>query len=269
MKWLGTLAACGALGLCAAGAAAHDASAPSRADYDRALQASQEAIGRAVGDHALLDQNNASVAFSGYRGKPLLVSFVYTACSQVCPTATQFLAKAVREARAALGPEQFNAVTIGFNQPFDTPEAMGAFARQNGIRDPRWSFLSGSERDVQALTRDLGFTYFPAAGGFDHIAQVTVLAPDGVVYRQIYGDSFELPMLIGPLKELLGGQARQAGFAGVWAKVRLFCTVYDPNTGGYRLNYSLFIEIFAGISVLAGIAGFLAREHRRYRAMRN
>jgi protein SCO1/2 len=263
MKRLGTLAACGALALAAAGAAAHDAPAPSRADYERALETSQAAIGRAVGEHALVDHNNASLAFSRYRGKPLVVSFVYTACSQVCPTSIQFLAKALREARAALGPDAFNAVTLGFNQPFDTPESLAAFARRNGIRDPRWSLLGGSEHEMRALTRELGFAYFPAAGGFEHIAQVTVLDAEGVVYRQVYGESFELPLLIGPLKELLGGEARRAGLAGVWDKVRLFCTVYDPGTGGYRLNYSLFIEIFAGASVLAAIAWFLARERRR------
>ena len=264
MRGFAVLAVWSAIGIFSATAYAHETQVQGP-DYDRALAVSQAAIGNTVGEYQLLDQNGAGIAFSGYRGKPLVVSFVYTACSQVCPVATQFLKKAVGEGRGALGPDSFSVVTLGFNQPSDTPEALAAFARQNGIRDPRWSFLSADEKTMQALTGDLGFTYYPNAGGFDHISQVTILDSKGVVYRQVYGDSFDLPMLVGPLKELLGGQPANSGFTGVWNKVKLFCTVYDPNTGGYRVNYSLFVEVFSGASVLIAMALFLIREGRRSR----
>ncbi len=265
MRIRGAFAVCGALCLLAAGAAAHEAPAPGVPDYDKALAASQAAVGRQIGEYALLDQNRRRIALADYRGKPLVVSFVYTACSQACPVATQFLAKTVKEARAALGPDKLNVVTIGFNQPFDSPEAMGAFARQNGIRDPGWGFLSADAATMQAITRAFGFTWYATPKGFDHISQVTIVDAGGVVYRQVYGDAFELRMLVEPLRQLLSGQAGSARFAGVWDKVKLFCTVYDPGTGGYRVNYSLFIEIFAGATVLAGIAWFLLRERRRLR----
>jgi protein SCO1 len=259
----GTLAVCTVLCLPAAHAAAGEAQAPGAPDYDRALAASQAALGRPAGDYALLDANRGSIALADYRGKPLVVSFVYTACSQACPLATQFLAKAVKEARAALGPDAFGVVTIGFNQPFDSPEAMGAFARQNGIRDPRWGFLSADEATIAAITRAFGFTWYATPKGFDHIAQVSIVDAGGIVRRQVYGEAFEPRMLVEPLKELLSGQARSAGFTGVWDRIKLFCTVYDPGTGGYRVNYSLFIEIFSGATVLAGIAWFLLRERLR------
>jgi protein SCO1/2 len=260
------LAICGALCLFAAGAALGEPSPASNApDYDKALTVSQAAVGREIGEFGLLDQNRKRIALSDYRGKPLLVSFVYTACSQACPAATQFLAKTVKETRAALGPDKFGVVSIGFNQPFDSPEAMGAFARQNGIRDPGWSFLSTDAATMQAITRAFGFTWYATPKGFDHISQVTIVDAGGIVYRQVYGEAFELRMLVDPLKQLLSGQAGGAGFAGVWDKVKLFCTVYDPGTGGYRVNYSLFVEIFAGATILAGIAWFLLRESRRLR----
>ena len=244
---------------------AHEVTPSLAIDADQAIAASQRAIGKPLGAHALTDPDHRTIALADYRGKPLVVNFIYTGCSEVCPTATRFLSKAVGEARSALGPGRFNVVTIGFNQPFDTPEAMGAFARQNGIRDAAWRFLSPDAKDVAALARDFGFSYAANAKGIDHISQVTIVDRDGVVYRQVYGDAFEPRMLVAPLKELLTGQARQAGFAGVWDRVKLFCTVYDPNTGGYRVNYSLFIEIFAGGSILVGIAWFLLAERRRYR----
>jgi len=251
-------------GLLGAAAAADVSTAQESPDYDRALKTSQGAIGRPIGDYVLQDRLRREVKLSSYLGKPLVVSFVYTSCSQACPVTTQFLAKAVKAARKALGADAFIVVTVGFNQPFDSPDAMAAFARQNGISDPNWEFLSPDHKIVGDLTRDFGFTYYATPKGFDHIAQLTVVDPKGTVYRQIYGESFELPMLVGPLKELLSGQAtRSGGLEAVWTKVKLFCTVYDPGTGGYRISYSLFVEIFTGASVLVGVAWFLIRERRK------
>ena len=79
--------------------------------------------------------------------------------------------------------------------------------------------------------------------------QATIVDAEGRIYRQVYGDAFELPMFIGPLKELLSGQARQAlTVENIWLKVKLYCTVYDPTSGRYKFNYSLFVELFAGIT---------------------
>jgi protein SCO1/2 len=233
-------------------------------DAEKAYRASQAAIGRELPDFTLRDRLNRPVKLADYRGKPLVVSFVYTGCFQACPVATQYLARAVKQARDALGPDAFQVVSIGFNQPFDTPDAMGAFARQNRVSDPRWEFLSPDPKDVAALARAFGFSFEATPKGFDHITQATIVDAGGVVYRQVYGDSFELPLFVGPLKELRSGQATQAvSLENVWEKVKLYCTVYDPNTGGYRLNYSLFFELFAGLTTFAGLGWFVYRSRRQ------
>jgi hypothetical protein len=75
----------------------------------------------------------APVRLADYRGKPLLVSFIYTGCFQVCPTTTQSLPRRSTSSTAGFGADQFNVVSIGFNQPFDSPLAMRAFAAQMRI----------------------------------------------------------------------------------------------------------------------------------------
>lgn len=235
-------------------------------DLDRALRESQAAVGHEVGDYAFTDRDGNRMRLSDYRGKPLLVSFVYTGCTQVCPTTTQFLAKAVREAQGALGRDTFSVVTIGFNLPFDNPAAMKSFAKQQGIDLPHWNFLSPDAGSVEGLTRDLGFIHSASASGFDHLTQVTIVDANGRVFRQIYGETFELPMLVGPLRELVTGTPAPAqNIADLVERVRILCTVYDPLTGKYRLNYGLFIEIFAGLSVLGTIAYYVGNEWRRQR----
>ncbi|MCZ7562195.1 MAG: SCO family protein [Burkholderiaceae bacterium] len=246
---------------------APDSASPSRApDYRQIIATSQAAIGRPLADIRMRDSNGKEVRFSDYQGRPLLISLVYTGCFQACPVATQFLAEAVREARRALGDDRFTVVSIGFNQPFDSPAAMAAFKRQNRIGEPGWHFLSPDPVQVDALTANLGFVYETTPKGFDHVTQVTIVDADGVIYRQVYGENFDLPMLVQPLKELLTGQAsREVTLENVWDKVILYCTVYDPQTGVYRVNYSLFFEIFAGLTTLGAIARFTIRELRRAR----
>lgn len=235
-------------------------------DYAKALRGSQAALDQPTGDFAFRDSRGNAVRLADFRGRPLVVSFVYTGCFQACPVTTRFLASAVETARAALGRDSFEVITIGFNQPFDGPEAMAAFARQNRIDDPRWRFLAPRSEDVEALTRTFGFAFERTPKGFDHLAQATIVDAQGVIYRQVYGETFELPMLVAPLKELLSGAAsRSVTLENVWTKVKLYCTVYDPVGGGYRLNYSLFVELFAGLTFLGGLAWFGLREYRRIR----
>jgi protein SCO1/2 len=240
---------------------------PGAPDYRRALRISQEAIGRTPGDHPLRSSDGGRLTLRDLRGKPVVLHWVYTGCFQACPVATQFLARAVRTARQALGEGSFRVVTVGFNQPFDGPMEMADFARRNGIAERDWWFVSPQTQDVEALVAELGFVYEATPKGFDHIAQVTVIDAQGVVYRQVYGENFDLPMLVGPLKELIAGEAAtRLTLDDVWTKVKLYCTVYDPYSGGYRLNYSLFVELFAGFSFILGVGWWMWRERPRARA---
>lgn len=252
-------------GIAAAALVAAWASA-SALDYDSAVAQSQAAIGRKIDDYALTDADGRRVRISDFRDKPLLVSFVYTGCTQVCPTTTRFLDEAVRQAARELGDGAFNVATIGFNLPFDSPAAMKQFAKQQGIDRANWKFLSPDSGSVEKLTGDLGFAYAATAGGFDHVAQVTVVDPGGRIVRQLYGESFEPAAMIAAVRAAAtGAPLPLQDLRTLLDRVRVLCSVYDPATGKYRLDYALFVEIFAGITVLGAIAHYLLREWRRQR----
>ena len=235
-------------------------------DEKLALKESQAAIGRQVGNYRFVDSNNREVSFADLRGKPLVVNFVYTGCFQVCPATTQFLAGAVKQAERTLGPGTFRVATIGFNLPVDDPGSMRAFARKYGLSSPNWLFLTPEADTLQALTRDFGFRYEATAAGFDHLLQVSILDRDGRVYRQIYGDSFDAPLFVGPLLELAqNAPVEQPTLEAAWEKFKLLCTVYDPAAGRYRVNYVVVIELLVGASVMLFGIGFVLREWRRRR----
>lgn len=234
-----------------------------RYDPDRALQFSQQAIGQAIGDYQLIDRHGATVNLrSDYAGRPLVISMIFTSCHHVCPATTKHLAKAVESAREALGDDSFDVVTIGFDVASDTPQAMAAFARRQSVDARNWKFLSANSESIQEISKDLGFIFFPTPRGFDHMNQSSVIDRGGVVYSQVYGVTFELPWLVEPLKDIVFNRPSSAGhmFAGLIDKVKLFCTVYDPATGRYRFDNSLFVQIAVGASMILAILIYLFRE---------
>ena len=238
-------------------------------DQGAAIALSQRAIGGQVGEHVLRDTQGRPVPLSSFRGKPLLVSFVYTGCFEVCPTSTRTLKRAVESAMRTLGSDSFNVLSIGFNLPLDTPQALQAFAQQQGVSLPNWHFLSPDPATLQALVRELGFSYAPLAGGFDHITQISIIDQGGRVYRQVYGESFPLPQLVGPLKDLITGTpSADETLAGLLERVRVLCTYYDPNTGQYRYRYSLVLEVAGGLFGISAMAAFLLIELRKTRRLR-
>jgi len=103
---------------------------------------------------------------------------------------------------------------------------------------------------------------------------VTLIDAQGRVHTQVYGATFEKPTLMEPLKELvLGTPAPYRSLEDLIKKVRLFCTLYDPAADRYRFDYSLFIQISAGIIVIGTVIVLLARElwwnRRRHRGERS
>ena len=219
-----------------------------RLDPAAALEKSEAAIGRMVSDYRLIGTNGLPLTTTVFRGRPLVVSLVYTSCSAVCPVTTQNLKRAVTRARMALGDDSFTVLTLGFDARNDTPGRLAAFAADQDIDgDPLWRVASASPATLGTLLEEVGFSYSGAAGGFEHVAQTTIIDAEGRVYRQVYGDDFPLQMLVEPLKALVFGvTTRSFTPAGLADRLRFLCTDYDPETGRYRTDYAIYIGIFTG-----------------------
>jgi protein SCO1/2 len=267
MRMILLLGALAILGLPAAGVTAQDSneSGPSVGplDQSRALAYSQAVVGRTLGDYRFRDRQGRTLMLSELAGRPLVFSLIYTSCYHTCPMVTSHLAKVVEVARDALGQDSFSVVTVGFDAPVDTPDRMRIFAAQRHIDDPDWYFLSSDAETIERFSQDLGFLYVSSPKGFDHLVQSTIVDAEGKIYRQVYGEIFLAPLLVEPLKELLYGKAVATSVVdGLMNNIRLVCTVYDPTTGLYHFDYSLFVGIGAGLLSLGTIAVFIAHAWR-------
>jgi protein SCO1/2 len=229
-------------------------------DPRKAIEKSEQAIGRPLGNYTLTDSTGNSLMLRDYRGKPLIISLVYTSCSSVCPPTTQHLIDTVKEAGRVLGQDNFSVLTIGFDARHDTPARMAQFASVQGVKFTNWRLASADPATIEALLRDLGFSYAAIAGGFEHVTQTTIIGRDGKIYRHIYGEDFPIQMFMEPLKDVVYGTTTAFSLGGLLDRLKFICTTYDPGAGRYRIDYGLaFGSVIAAFSLLV-MGGLILRE---------
>jgi protein SCO1/2 len=241
------------------------AAAPAHAGFDEAaaLRVSQQALGREVRDVGFLAANGERLRLADLRGKPVVISMIYTSCAGICPATTRQLAAAVRVARGVLGSSGFAVLSVGFDTARDTPQALQAFATAQRVAEPRWWFVSASPEDIARLAADTGFWFAPGSGMFDHLIQITLLDGRGRVVQQLYGNEFSALEFTGPLrKAALGAPLTGTPIRTLFDRVRLLCTVYDGRLGRYRVDYSLALGIVIALTTLVAVLTVIARAWR-------
>lgn len=229
-----------------------------------ALKVSQGTLGSRLPDLAFIDTGGHQVRLLDFRGRPLLISFAYTGCTDICPTLIENLRPAVLAAQEALGPGSFQIIMVGFDVRNDTPDRLRSFAHTHGADLQNWAFLTADQETLDRLAEAVGLTILRAAGGFEHMAQVSIVDQEGKLYQQVYGATFQTPVIVEPLKDLVLGRRHSViSLAGIADRIRLFCTVYNPRTGRYYFNYAPVLGIMIGAGSLLLLLVVLIREQRR------
>jgi protein SCO1/2 len=226
-------------------------------DLAVALEKSEAAIGQIVDDYALVDADGNALTLAQFRGKPLVISPIYASCPMICPTTTQHLIKAVSRAQKVFGRDRFAVLTVSFDPGRDTPARLAAFMSDQDVNLPNWQIAVGDKTTTENLMADLGFSYRASAGGFDHVTQTTVLDGDGRVHRQVYGDAFPIQVFLEPMKEVIFGTGlKSLSVTNLVDRIRFICTVYNPGSGTYEIDYAIAFGIsIGGLSLL--LTGFI------------
>ncbi len=222
-------------------------------DYEflrKAVLEARSKEGKAVSDYTLTDQDGRRFKLSDYRGKPLLVTFVYSTCPDICVSITASLLPTVKSLREELGNE-FSTIVVGFDYVNDTPRMMKEFGENHDADFSAVRFASGDRETIERLTSDFGFIYRKTEeGNFDHIGLVSVVGPEGGIYRQIYKTTILPADLKLPLKQLLTGETVAAKAPTLIDKVKLLCLRYDPEKGEYYVDYAFIFGMFLQALVL-------------------
>jgi protein SCO1 len=88
------------------------------------------------------------------KDKTVLISFMYTSCTDRCPLTTMNLVQAQRLLGARVGRDLF-LYSISVDPGHDTPAVLRDYTRQHGV-GPGWLFLTGTPEDIRVLRRTFG-----------------------------------------------------------------------------------------------------------------
>jgi protein SCO1 len=126
-------------------------------------------------DFQLRNQDGKPVSMRALRGKPVLVSFLYTTCDDTCPAQ----AETMRGALDDLG-EDVPALAIAVDPPRDTPERARTFLLKTRATG-RIDFVLGSRAQLRPLWK--GFFIRPQSINQEHQARFTLVDKNG--YQRI------------------------------------------------------------------------------------
>ncbi len=136
-------------------AAGADPGPPLPAQGGAAAVRSTPALGVAVPDEELVDQDGAPVRLRELaKDRVLVVNFVFTTCTTICSPMTAIFGRLQAELGDALERE-VRLVSISLDPATDTPERLKGYAEKFGRR-PGWVFLTGSGERVGRVLDALG-----------------------------------------------------------------------------------------------------------------
>ena len=142
----------------------------------------------------LVDSAGKPFDLASLKGKVVLVSFVYTTCSGVCPATTSSLVriqKALEQAKLWGTSVEFISITLDPKR--DSPAALRQYAQLFGAQMASWHFLTGSTSEVESVIAAWGmWAKTGPTGVIDHPSRVFLLDPRGH-QREIYNLEFLKP----------------------------------------------------------------------------
>jgi protein SCO1/2 len=158
-------------------------------------------------DFTLTNQDGKRFALRDVRGQVAVVTFIFTTCSDTCPMLTAKLALIQRK----LGPDepkvQFAAITV---DPLnDTPAVLKQYAQAHSIASPRFTFLTGSQTEIDEVARRYAIYRKQQPGGsVEHTFLTSIIDGGGTLRVQYLGARFDPKEFLADLKSVLAEGAQ-------------------------------------------------------------
>jgi protein SCO1 len=173
------------------------------------------APGDAVPDFNLRNQDGRPIHLAQFKGKALLVTFIYTRCPlpNFCPRVTRNFA--VIEKQLAANTALYAAthlLCVSFDPDNDTPDRLRAYGvTYIGTGAPHafthWDFAVPSQPVLLQMARwfDVGITTGPDST-ITHTLSTTLIGPDGKVVRFYPGNEWTPEEILADMKQVAGNK---------------------------------------------------------------
>jgi protein SCO1/2 len=168
---------------------------PAESDAVAALRIAQ--AGDQVPDFTLINQNGKAIHFEQFRGKPLLVTFIYTRCPfpDYCLRMSNNFVQIMQQLQG--NPKTFaqaQLLSISIDPEHDKPAALRSYGEHYvGRLDPKfahWEFASGSPEQVRKVADFFGLAYNQKDGQIVHGLVTVLIGKDGRVAKIYSGNEW-------------------------------------------------------------------------------
>jgi protein SCO1/2 len=135
--------------------------------------------GESVPDFTLTDENGKPVRLSDFRGKAVVLTFIYTRCPlpNFCPLMSKNF-QALQERLSKAIPGKYHLLSVSIDPTFDTPEVLKGYGDLYHA-SPSWSFATGTEEQINNVTSMFGLVHEPEGGMISHNLRTGLIGPDG------------------------------------------------------------------------------------------
>ena len=146
-------------------------------------------------DFTLQDADGGTVALSDFRGKVVVLHFVYANCPDVCPLHAERIAEVQRMVNQTPMRDLVRFVTVTSDPKRDTPDVMRAYGNTHGLDPVNWTFLTSGPKRLTAtreLVEKFGHKFTEVEGGYQVHSLVThVIDREGRWRANFHGLKFQ------------------------------------------------------------------------------
>ena len=207
-------------------------------------------------DYRFVTQNGISTRFSDFRGKVLLLSFIYTRCpdASICPAVSGKFAYLQHR----LDPSHFHLVEMTIDPLADSPAVLAAYGRQFGADPSRWSLVTGESAQVKNVLDSFALDPLETnPGRIIHGDTLVILASDGRIADLIPTSGWAPDDVLATANDVAGlssNPLRRFELATV-AGVIAFCGG-SLSTGIVVLDSLVFL---IGVGILGGLLVWITK----------
>ena len=159
-------------------------------------------IGETLPTFTLLDQEGRTVSANRFRGKRVVLNFIFTRCpiATMCPAATLKMSQLQKAAREA-GAKDFELVSISLDPEFDTPGVLRDYAEARALDTSNWSFLTGPDAAVRHLLAQLGVIREFEGATIKHTLATVLIDKSGRIIYRADGSVWQIDDFVKRLKK--------------------------------------------------------------------
>jgi protein SCO1 len=144
----------------------------------------------------LLNQEGSRFDSTTLRGKVVVLNFIFTTCTDVCPLFTANFAQLQRTLKNEPAGNVF-FVSITTDPEVDSPKVLKSYAQRYGADFQNWAFLTGSESQLKQVWKGFDVRVIKKGRGLvQHTSLTTVIDRQGIRRFNFFGEKW-------PLKDLL------------------------------------------------------------------